>query len=366
MKLTYEKNGDYLIPNLMPNEEPEQALTKYGLMRKKFLQEHRKGIYQGMVLTGELKAHCLQIQEQAEQRMDFLTQQMAKSRGSGRGTESSRSDEMGGTDEQHQTFSGGNRADGADLQLENSTQQNKEQQEPDSENNSLSGSFDNDQAVPNEDVTGLRKGILCSDEFLIHKRPEIAGYFAMEQDTRLQTEYFRNCFPFGTYYALDVAGTSVGFHAGEEGLYINMTGKAGAENETLLSWEDARFLVNSYMEDGVYLLPGEVAEQIDMDGMYKQLDLFTMFSEQVGNIAMKQAEEVSKVPPAMPIPQEQLDAILRSGGGRDNSRKRIYAKYCQGKTPEEMAEFLKRNTEPPEKALSLTENRQRYGLMSRE
>lgn len=188
----------------------------------------------------------------------------------------------------------------------------------------------------------------------------------MEQDTRLQTEYFRNCFPFGTYYALDVAGTSVGFHAGEEGLYINMTGKAGAENETLLSWEDARFLVNSYMEDGVYLLPGEVAEQIDMDGMYKQLDLFTMFSEQVGNIAMKQAEEVSKVPPAMPIPQEQLDAILRSGGGRDNSRKRIYAKYCQGKTPEEMAEFLKRNTEPPEKALSLTENRQRYGLMSRE
>ena len=266
-----------------------------------------------------------------------------KSRGSGRGTESSRSDEMGGTDEQHQTFSGGNRADGADLQLENSTQQNKEQQEPDSENNSLSGSFlDNDQAVPNEDVTGLRKGILCSDEFLIHKRPEIAGYFAMEQDTRLQTEYFRNCFPFGTYYALDVAGTSVGFHAGEEGLYINMTGKAGAENETLLSWEDARFLVNSYMEDGVYLLPGEVAEQIDMDGMYKQLDLFTMFSEQVGNIAMKQAEEVSKVPPAMPIPQEQLDAILRSGGGRDNSRKRIYAKYCQGKTPEEMAEFLKK------------------------
>ena len=30
MKLTYEKNGDYLIPNLTANEEPEQALTKYG------------------------------------------------------------------------------------------------------------------------------------------------------------------------------------------------------------------------------------------------------------------------------------------------------------------------------------------------
>ena len=36
MKLTYEKNGDYLIPNLMPNEKPQGTLTKYGLMRRTF------------------------------------------------------------------------------------------------------------------------------------------------------------------------------------------------------------------------------------------------------------------------------------------------------------------------------------------
>ena len=28
MKLTYEKNGDYLIPNLTANKEPEQALNQ--------------------------------------------------------------------------------------------------------------------------------------------------------------------------------------------------------------------------------------------------------------------------------------------------------------------------------------------------
>ena len=38
---------------------------------------------------------------------------------------------------------------------------------------------------------------------------------------------------------------------------------------------------------------------------------------------------------------EQIEAILRTGGGRDNSRSRIYAKYRQGKMPGEMAEFLK-------------------------
>ena len=81
MELTYERNGDYLIPNLMVDEEPEGVLTKYGLMRKNFLKEHRGGIYQGMILSGKLKAHCLMIQEQAEQRMDFLTEQMAEAEG---------------------------------------------------------------------------------------------------------------------------------------------------------------------------------------------------------------------------------------------------------------------------------------------
>ena len=85
-----------------------------------------------------------------------------------------------------------------------------------------------------------------------------------------------------------------------------------------------------------------MAEQIETDGMFKQLDLFTMFSEQVGNIAMKQAEEKSVMPAGFVLPEKQLDDILRSGGGRDDSRKRIYAKYQQRKTPEEMAAFLKK------------------------
>ena len=200
-----------------------------------------------------------------------------------------------------------------------------------------------------EKAMEVQKGVLCSDDFLIHKRPEIAGYFAMEQDAMLQTEYFKNCFHFNTYYGYEAAGIPVGFYANEEGIHINMTGKPGIENETLLTWEDARFFVNSYMEDDVYLLPGEKAEQIDTNGMYQQLDLFSMFSEQVGGIAMKEAEDgilpaekTGHGQPKAALPQEQIDTILRSGGGRENSRKRIYAKYQQGKTPEEMAAFLKR------------------------
>ena len=272
-----------------------------------------------------------------------------ENRGSGRSAESVRSDEMGGEDEQHQALGGGNRTDGAGLQpLSSEIQQDMETEKPDNGGDSLSGSFlDNLHFA--EKAMEVQKGILCSDDFLIHKRPEIAGYFAMEQDAMLQTEYFKNCFHLHIYYGYEAAGIPVGFYANEEGIHINMTGKPGVENEVLLSWEDARFFVNSYMEDDVYLLPGEKAEQIDTDGMYKQLDLFSMFTEQVGGIAMKEAEQgiitaekASPEPGKEAMPKEQLDTILRSGGGKKNSRKRIYAKYQQGKTPEEMVEFLKK------------------------
>ena len=81
MELEYIKTGDYYIPTLMANKEPEEVLTKYGLMRKTFLKEHRRGIYTGMMLEGTLKEHCLSIQHQADERMDVLIEQMAQGQG---------------------------------------------------------------------------------------------------------------------------------------------------------------------------------------------------------------------------------------------------------------------------------------------
>ena len=81
MNLTYEKCGDYLIPNLIPDPEPEGELRKFGLMRKSYLENHRRGIYSGLLLSGELKKHLLMIQEQAEERFDLLVEQMAKQEG---------------------------------------------------------------------------------------------------------------------------------------------------------------------------------------------------------------------------------------------------------------------------------------------
>jgi hypothetical protein len=81
MNLIYEKCGDYLIPNLIPDPEPEGELRKFGLMRKSYLENHRRGIYSGLLLSGELKRHLLLIQEQAEMRFDLLVEQIAEREG---------------------------------------------------------------------------------------------------------------------------------------------------------------------------------------------------------------------------------------------------------------------------------------------
>lgn len=81
MNITYEKCGDYLIPNLIPDLEPEGELRKFGLMRRSYLENHKWGIYSGLLLSGELKKHLLMIQEQAEERFDLLVEQMAKQEG---------------------------------------------------------------------------------------------------------------------------------------------------------------------------------------------------------------------------------------------------------------------------------------------
>ena len=45
MNITYEKNGDYLIPNLISDPEPEGELRKFGLMKRHAIKWKTKGTF---------------------------------------------------------------------------------------------------------------------------------------------------------------------------------------------------------------------------------------------------------------------------------------------------------------------------------
>ena len=75
--LSYTLHGDYYLPDLEINEE-EPTYGKYGIMRKKFLKEHRSVRYQYQVLTGKLTEHLNQVDKEAREKVEILVEQMAE------------------------------------------------------------------------------------------------------------------------------------------------------------------------------------------------------------------------------------------------------------------------------------------------
>ena len=78
--LSYTLHGDYYLPDLAANEE-EPIYGKYGMLRKRFLKEHRPARYQYLLMTGELTAHLNQVAQDAREQVETMMKQMAEKQG---------------------------------------------------------------------------------------------------------------------------------------------------------------------------------------------------------------------------------------------------------------------------------------------
>lgn len=76
MSITYQKNGDYLMPNITMDKQSEKSIGKYGQMRKKYLMESKSGLYQSLLLTNKLTNHLIEINEEAIKRLELIEEQM--------------------------------------------------------------------------------------------------------------------------------------------------------------------------------------------------------------------------------------------------------------------------------------------------
>ena len=93
--------GEYGLyyPNLYLSEETEYPIGKYGMLRKTYLKEHRKGLYLELVFSGKVNEHLHQIDEECHQMMEQVGgTDERKARRDGR-TEVAGSDGMGEEDE---------------------------------------------------------------------------------------------------------------------------------------------------------------------------------------------------------------------------------------------------------------------------
>ena len=77
--LTYHREGDYLIPDLVPPEEPQ--IGPWGRRRKRYLQQYRDPIYTGLLLSGKVKNHLEEIDRSVLEMIDRLVEEMARKEG---------------------------------------------------------------------------------------------------------------------------------------------------------------------------------------------------------------------------------------------------------------------------------------------
>ncbi len=76
MDLSYTRKGDYLFPDLYL-EDAELPIGKYGLLRKSYLKEHKRGWYTSLLLTGKLDEHLAEIDRTCTERVELIMNQLA-------------------------------------------------------------------------------------------------------------------------------------------------------------------------------------------------------------------------------------------------------------------------------------------------
>lgn len=78
-KITYHKEGDYLIPDLIAPENIENfTLGKYGRLRLNYIKQDKKAEYMTLLMENKLQKHLMEIDKTAYKRVELLTKQLAE------------------------------------------------------------------------------------------------------------------------------------------------------------------------------------------------------------------------------------------------------------------------------------------------
>ena len=77
----YTLHGDYYFPDLDLPDSPRQTIGRHGRMRKAYLEEHRPGLYERLLLSGKLYDHLAETDQVCRDRMEQIITRMAKAEG---------------------------------------------------------------------------------------------------------------------------------------------------------------------------------------------------------------------------------------------------------------------------------------------
>ena len=72
MEITYTNHEGFYLPNLTLPRKEEASFGRYGRLRLKYLEEHRRVLYINLLTSGELAQHLNEADQQAREMLELL------------------------------------------------------------------------------------------------------------------------------------------------------------------------------------------------------------------------------------------------------------------------------------------------------
>ncbi|NLV99358.1 MAG: TnpV protein [Clostridiaceae bacterium] len=78
---TYTTQNGYLVPDLVLLTETELSLCKYAMMHKAYLEQHKRIVYNNLLVSGKLNEYLYEIEQTALAKLKNITKQIAIKQG---------------------------------------------------------------------------------------------------------------------------------------------------------------------------------------------------------------------------------------------------------------------------------------------
>lgn len=77
----YSQLGSCFLPNLIPDESENISIGLWGQRYLQYIKEYRPILYNNLVLSGKLNSYLVEIDRQAQERLEVIIQQAVASQG---------------------------------------------------------------------------------------------------------------------------------------------------------------------------------------------------------------------------------------------------------------------------------------------
>lgn len=78
MNISYTKQGDYLLPNLILKEKVQYNIGKYGLLRLQYIKKEKLGLYFDLLVNDNLNEYLHEVDTTVMENVENLIKELAE------------------------------------------------------------------------------------------------------------------------------------------------------------------------------------------------------------------------------------------------------------------------------------------------